>query len=45
MREKKIESSSRGMQVIQKRGHPFMTSIKNDQFFDTPTPTIRKNEQ
>ena len=25
------------------RGHPFMTSTKNDQFFDPPT--IRKNEQ
>ena len=22
-----------------------MTSTKNDQFFDPPTPTIRKNEQ
>ena len=25
------------------RGHPFMTSTKNDQFFDPATPTIRKN--
>ena len=27
------------------KSHPFMTSTKNDQFFDPPTPTIRKNEQ
>ena len=27
------------------RGHPFITSTKNDQFFDPPTPNIRKNEQ
>ena len=27
------------------RGHPFMTSTKNDQFFEPPTPTICKNEQ
>ena len=27
------------------RGHPFMTSTKNDQFFDPRIPTIRKNEQ
>ena len=26
------------------RGHPFMTSTKNDQFFDPPTTTICKNE-
>ena len=24
------------------KGHPFMTSTKKDQFFDPPTPTIRK---
>ena len=26
-------------------GHSFTTSTKNNQFFDPPTPTIRKNEQ
>ena len=26
------------------RVHPFMRSTKTDQFFDPPTPTIRKNE-
>ena len=31
-------------QKFQLRGHPFMTSTKNDQFFDPPTPTIHKNE-
>ena len=28
------------------RGHPFMASTKNDQFFyPSPTPIIRKNER
>ena len=27
------------------RGHPFLASTKNDQFFDPPTPTIHRNEQ
>ena len=33
------------IKLKQLMGHPFMTSTKNNQFFDTPTPTIRKNEQ
>ena len=38
-------SSSILQKYFRIRGHPFMTSMKNDQVFDPPTPTIRNNEQ
>ena len=43
VRQKRFKKLSK-FQKFQLRGHPFMTSTKNDQFFDSPTPTIRKNE-
>ena len=30
---------------LDRRGYPFMTSSKNDQFFDTLTPAVHRSEQ